>query len=88
MGNVKSNPVVPGPNLDRKRTTKRTTAKTKQEDGVSAWQPPGPKSYIDMEIPEEKGAILVLPTPPQAQRLEWVCLLGLCGLVWCGQLAS
>ena len=70
MGNVKSNPVVPGPNLDRKRTTKRTTAKTKQEDGVSAWQPPGPKSYIDMEIPEEKGAILIA-FPPHPRPKDW-----------------
>ena len=55
MGNAKSNPAAPG--LDRKRTTKRTNVKVKPEDGVPAWPPTGAKSYIDMDIPEERGTV-------------------------------
>ena len=54
MGNTgtKSNPSASS--VDRKRTTKRNMVKGKTEDGTPAWSPMG-KSYIDMDIPEERG---------------------------------
>ena len=65
MGNAKSNPTATVPSIDRKRTTKRPPAiKAKPGDGVSAWQPPGPKSYtcIDMDMPsvEERGTCIYI----------------------------
>ena len=55
MGNAKSS--TPGgavPPLERKRTTnKRAAGKTKSEEGLGPWQPPGPRSYtsVDTELP-------------------------------------
>ena len=53
MGNVKSSTGGSVPPLERKRTTnKRAAGKTKAEESLGPWQPPGPRSYtsVDTEL--------------------------------------